>query len=83
MISRTPTPTIQNQPLIEELTAQRAKALEEDRKDALRKLDHYEREPVTFNAGERVTDLVRTLTTSNGSTPDSRVFLQTGETMFH
>ncbi|KAG1858683.1 hypothetical protein C8R48DRAFT_775116 [Suillus tomentosus] len=49
----------QNQPSIEELTAQRAKALEEDRKDALRELEHYQREPVTFNAGERVTDLVR------------------------
>ncbi|KAG2130200.1 uncharacterized protein EDB93DRAFT_1180896, partial [Suillus bovinus] len=60
MISRTPTPTIQNQPSIEELTAQRgAKALEEDRKDALRELERYEREPITFNAGEHVTDLIR------------------------
>ncbi|KAG1799927.1 uncharacterized protein HD556DRAFT_1305432 [Suillus plorans] len=59
MTSRTPTRTIQNQPSIEEPTAQRAKALEEDRKDVLRELERCEREPVTFNAGERVADLVR------------------------
>lgn len=58
MTSRTPTPTIQNQPSIEELTAQRAKALEEDRKDALCEFECYEREPVMFNAGEHVADLV-------------------------
>ena len=53
-------PMVQCPPSIEELTAQRcAKALEEDRKDALRELDRYEHEPITFNAGERITDLVR------------------------
>lgn len=57
--SRTPIHTIQNQFSIEELTAQCAKALKEDRKDALSELERYEREPITLNAGERVTDLVR------------------------
>lgn len=35
------------------------KALEEVQKDALHELEHYECGPVTFNAGELTTDLVR------------------------
>jgi hypothetical protein len=58
MTLRTPTPTIHNQPSIEKLTAQHAKALKEDWKDALHKLEHYEHEPVTFNMGEHMTDLI-------------------------